>query len=102
MKILSDRRQALVNMGERTGLDSMTRLGSTLAQSLKYGTPLTQALRTLSAEMRQMQLIRFEERAARIPVLLTIPMILFILPCIFLVVGGPAAVRVVQTMAQHR
>lgn len=99
MKILSDRRQALTNMGDRTGLDAMIRLGGTLSQSLKYGTPLTQALRTLSGEMRQMALIRFEERAARIPVMLTIPMILFILPCIFLVVGGPAGVRVMQAMS---
>jgi tight adherence protein C len=98
MKILSDRRQALVNMGPRTGLDSMARLGGTLAQSLKYGTPLTQALRVLSAELRQTMLTRFEARAARIPVLLTIPMILFILPCIFVVVGGPAAVQVRHAM----
>jgi tight adherence protein C len=98
MKILSDRRQALVNMGKRTGLESMTRLGSTLAQSLKYGTPLTQALRVLAAELRQTMLTRFEARAARIPVLLTIPMILFILPCIFVVVGGPAAVQVMHAM----
>jgi len=93
MKMLADRRQALVNMGKRTGLDSMTRLGGTLAQSLKYGTPLTQALRVLAAEMRQTVLTRFEAKAAKIPVLLTIPMILFILPCIFVVVAGPAAVQ---------
>ncbi len=96
MKILADRRQALVNMGLRTGLESMARLGGTLAQSLKYGTPLTQALRILGAEIRQTMLTRFEARAAKIPVLLTIPMILFILPCIFVVVAGPAAVRVMQ------
>ena len=89
MKILADRRQALVNMGKRTGLDSMVRLGGTLAQSLKYGTPLTLALRTLAAELRQTMLTRFEARAAKIPVLLTIPMILFILPCIFVVVAAP-------------
>jgi tight adherence protein C len=97
MKILSDRRQALVNIGTRTKLDSAMRLGGALAQSLKYGTPLIQALRVLAAEMRQMEMTRFEERAARIPVLLTIPMIVFILPCIFVVVGGPAAIRVMQT-----
>jgi tight adherence protein C len=101
MKILADRRQALVNMGMRTKLDSMIRLGGALAQSLKYGTPLIQALRVLAAEMRQVELTRFEERAARIPVLLTIPMIIFILPCIFVVVGGPAAIRVIQTF-MHR
>jgi tight adherence protein C len=101
MKILADRRQALVNMGTRTKLDSMARLGGALAQSLKYGTPLIQALRVLAAEMRQIELTRFEERAARIPVLLTIPMIIFILPCIFVVVGGPAAIRIIQTF-MHR
>ncbi len=99
MKILADRRQALVNMGKRTGLESMVRLGGTLAQSLKYGTPLTLALRTLAAELRQTMLTRYEARAAKIPVLLTIPMILFILPCIFVVVAGPAGVRVVQAFA---
>lgn len=98
MKMLSDRRQALTNMGKRTGIESMSRLGGTLAQSLKYGTPLTQALRTLAVEMRQLMLTRYEARAARIPVLLTIPMIVFILPCVFVVVAGPAAVRVMQLM----
>jgi tight adherence protein C len=101
MKILADRRQALVNMGTRTGLDSMVRLGGTLAQSMKYGTPLTLALRTLAAELRQSMLTRFEARAAKIPVLLTIPMILFILPCIFVVVAGPAGVRVMQAMSSR-
>ena len=76
----------------------MERLGSTLAQSLKYGTPLTQALRVLAAEMRQTMLTRFEARAARIPVLLTIPMIIFILPCVFLVVAGPAIVDVYRAL----
>jgi tight adherence protein C len=101
MKMLADRRQALVNMGKRTGLDSMTRLGGVLAQSLKYGTPLTQALRVLAAEMRQTMLTRFEARAARIPVLLTIPMIIFILPCVFIVVAGPAAMQAMSMMASR-
>ncbi len=98
MKILSDRRRALLNMGTRTGLDVMTRLGGTLAQTIQYGTPISQALRVLAAEMRQTTLTRFEEKASRLPVMLTIPMILFILPCIFLIVGGPAVVQVMDTM----
>lgn len=96
MKILSDRRQALINIGTRTKLESAMRLGGALAQTLKYGTPVIQAMRVLAAEMRQMELTRFEERAARIPVLLTIPMVVFILPCIFVVVGGPAVLRLMQ------
>ena len=93
MRINSDRRLALISLGERTGLDSLKRLGSTLVQTMQYGTPLASALRTLSVEMRQELLTRFEERAARLPVLLTMPMIMFILPCVFLVVGGPAYVK---------
>jgi tight adherence protein C len=99
MKILADRRRALLNMGTRTGIEAMTRLGGTLAQTIQYGTPISQALRVLAAEMRQTTLTRFEEKASRLPVMLTIPMILFILPCIFLVVGGPAAVSVLDQMS---
>ncbi|MCU4159001.1 type II secretion system F family protein [Acidiphilium sp. AL] len=94
MRIGTNIREALTALGARTGLDSLKRLGSTLIQTIQYGTPLTQALRILSAELRQEQLTRFEERAARLPVLLTVPMIVFILPCVFLVVGGPAILKV--------
>ena len=97
MQINADRRAALIGLGQRTGLENLRRLGGTLVQTMQYGTPLSQALRTLSAEMRQELLIRFEERAARLPVMLTLPMILFILPCVFLIVGGPAVVQVVQS-----
>ena len=101
MKILPDRRQALINLGLRTGLDSTVQLGGTLAQTLQFGTPLTQALRVLAQKMRDSALTRFEERAAWLPVFLAIPMILFILPCVVLVVGGPAAVQVIKMMRGH-
>lgn len=94
LRILPDRRQALLNMAERTQLDLLRRVATTLVQSLKFGTPLTQALRSLSAEMRQEQMTRFEARAARLPVLLTVPMILFILPTLVLVTAGPAMIQV--------
>lgn len=94
----SDTRTALINMGERTGLVSLRRLGTTLVQSIQYGTSLSLALRTLATELRQETLTRFEERAARLPVLLTLPMILFILPCVFLIVAGPIAVQVLKAM----
>jgi tight adherence protein C len=101
MKILPDRRQALLNAGKRTGLEGLARLGATLAQSMQYGTPLAQALRTLAAESRAAVLNRFEARAARLSVLLTLPMIVFILPCLFIVVGTPAAVQVMSSFANH-
>lgn len=93
LKILAERRTALLNMGARTNLEELKRFGSTLVQTLQYGTPLVQALRVLAAEMRQDQLVRFEARAARLPVLLTVPMIVFILPTLFLIVAGPAAIQ---------
>ena len=94
LQLMADSRLALLNMGARTGIDGLIRLGTTLVQSMQYGTPLTQAMRVLSAEMRQDTLTRFESKAARIGVLLTLPMVVFILPCVFLIVGGPAAVQV--------
>ncbi len=100
LRYTSDRRFALQNLGTRTGLESLKRLGGTLVQSMQYGTPLSHALRTLSVEMRGEMLIRFEERAARLPVLLTLPMIIFILPTVFLVVGGPAMLKVAASF--HR
>jgi tight adherence protein C len=94
----ADTRTPLMNLSRRTGLESVRRLAGVLIQSIQYGTPLTQALRSLSAEQRQEMLVKFEGRAARLPVLLTIPMIVFILPCVFLIVAGPAMVDVYRTM----
>jgi tight adherence protein C len=98
MQVNSDISAALKNLGIRTGLDSARRLAGVLTQSIQYGTPLTQALRNLSAEQRQEMLVKFEGKAARLPVLLTIPMIVFILPCVFLIVAGPAMVDVYRAM----
>ncbi len=98
MQVNADTRAALLNLGRRTGLESLRRFAGVLIQSIQYGTPLTQALRSLSAEQRQEMLVTFEGRAARLPVLLTIPMIVFILPCVFLIVAGPAMVDVYRTM----
>jgi tight adherence protein C len=98
LQIGADMRQAMEALGQRTGLTTLKRLATTLSQSLQYGTPLTQALRTLSAELRQDALILFEERAGRLPTMMTIPMILFILPCVFLIVAGPAIVNVMATL----
>jgi tight adherence protein C len=97
---LLETRRALQNMGTRTGIDGLIRLANTLLQSMQYGTPLADAMRVLSAEMRQDTLVRFEARAARLGVLLTVPMMIFILPCLFLVVGGPAAVQVLSLGSQ--
>jgi tight adherence protein C len=100
LQIMSDSRVALNNLGTRTGLDSIKRLVTALIQTMVYGTPLTEALRMLSVEMRQETLTRFEARAARLPVLLTLPTVVFILPCVFLIVGGPAVIQVVGVLGK--
>ena len=96
MRVNADRRIALTNMGKRTGLEALRRLGGTMVQSMHYGTPLSEALRVLSAELRQESMNRFEAKAGRLSVLLTMPMIAFILPCVFMVAGGPAIVQVLK------
>jgi tight adherence protein C len=97
LQIISDSRAAVINLGQRTGLDSLKRLATTLVQTLHYGTPVSDALRVLSAEMRQEMLTRYEARAARLPVLLTLPTMTFILPCVFLIAGGPAIIQVMHS-----
>jgi tight adherence protein C len=98
LRITSDRRGALVALGTRLDIDCFRRLSVTLVQSMQLGTPLSRALRGLAAEMRQEQLIRYEAKAAKLPVMLTVPMIVFIMPTVFLVVAGPAAIQVMRQM----
>ncbi len=98
LNMMADTRIALHNLGQRTGLEAFRRLAMTLIQTIQYGTPLTDALRTLSAEMRQEALTAFEESAARLPTMLTLPLIIFILPCVFLIAGGPAIIQVMHSL----
>jgi tight adherence protein C len=99
MRISVDTTRAITNLGVRTGLSSLKRVSATLAQTLQFGTPLTDALRVLSAEMRREVLSKFEARAARLPVLLTLPMIMFIFPCIFIVIAGPAGIQIMKAFS---
>jgi tight adherence protein C len=99
MRVLPQMRDALDNLARDTGLPAIKSVVTTLIQGIQYGTPLSQSLRILSAEMRAKNLIALEERAARLPVLLMIPVILFILPSLFLVIGGPVAIQVIHVLA---
>ena len=94
LQMTADPQMAFTNMGDRTSLESLRRLGVTIVQTIQYGSPLSHALRLLATELRTEMLTRYEERAARLPVLLTMPMILFILPALFLVIAGPAAIKI--------
>lgn len=103
LSFLPDRHKALHGLAERVPLPSVVALVNTLIQTEKYGTPLAQALRVLSAEMREERMMRAEEKAARLPAILTVPMIIFILPPLFVVLMGPAALKVAGAMANvHR
>lgn len=93
---LPDRRTALMGLTERVQLPSIRALINTLIQSEKYGTPLAQALRVLSSEMRDERMMKAEEKAAKLPATLTVPMILFILPTLFIVLLGPAILQVMD------
>ncbi len=95
---LTDRRQALENLAARVNLDSLRGVVTTMIQTEKYGTPLASALRVLSAEFRNERMMRAEEKAARLPAIMTVPLILFILPTLFVVILGPAACSIKDTL----
>jgi tight adherence protein C len=88
---LNERRQAFENLAHRVNLDAVRGVVTTMIQTEKYGTPLASALRVLSAEFRHQRMMRAEEKAARLPAIMTVPLILFILPTLFIVILGPAA-----------
>ena len=91
LSFLSDRRSAFENLAYRVDLDAVRGVVTTMIQTEKYGTPLASALRVLSAEFRNERMMRAEEKAARLPAIMTVPLILFILPVLFVVILGPAA-----------
>jgi len=94
---LPDRNKALYNLAERVKLPEMRGIVSVLVQTEKYGTPIAQALRVLSAEFRTSRMLRAEQKAAKLPALMTIPMITCILPTLFIVIISPAAVKLMDT-----
>jgi tight adherence protein C len=91
LSFLNERRMAFENLAIRVKLDAIRGVVTTMIQTEKYGTPLASALRVLSAEFRNERMMRAEEKAARLPAIMTVPLILFILPTLFVVILGPAA-----------
>jgi len=94
---LPDRREALLGLTRRVATPQVRGLVNTLVQTEKYGTPLAQALRVLASEFRDTRMMKAEEKAARLPATLTVPMIAFVLPPLFVVLIGPAIVQVMNT-----
>ena len=94
LSYLQDRRKAYENLGERTGLEQVRGVVTSLIQAEKYGTPVGQSLRVLAQDSRDMRMSEAEKKAAALPPKLTVPMILFFLPVLFAVIITPAAIQV--------
>jgi len=93
---LPERSKAMENLARRCGLASIRGLVNTLQQTERYGTPLSNSLRVLSSEFRNDRMMRAETKAARLPAVLTVPMVIFIMPALFVVLIGPAIIKTID------
>jgi tight adherence protein C len=98
LSYLQDRKMAYENLAIRTGLEGVKSVCLALQQSERYGTPLGQSLRVMAQENRDMRMNEAEKKAASLPPKLTVPMILFFLPCLFIVILGPSYIKVMATV----
>jgi tight adherence protein C len=98
LSFLPNRSQAFDNLMDRTNMASVRGLVNTLRQTEKFGTPLANSLRVLSAEFRNERLLKAEEKGARLPALMTVPMMIFILPTLFVVILGPGVLRIFDAL----
>lgn len=96
LSYLQTRQQAYENLGERTGLQGVKAVCTSLTQAERYGTPLSQALRVMAQENRDMRMAEAEKKAASLPPKLTVPMIVFFLPVLFVVILGPAGIKLME------
>jgi tight adherence protein C len=98
LSYLPDRRQAFDNLAKRCGHAGVRAVATAMNQAEKYGTPLGQALRVTATENREMRMQEAERKAASLPAKLTVPMIIFFLPCLFIVILGPAIIQIRHAM----
>ncbi|SMQ62115.1 tight adherence protein C [Altererythrobacter xiamenensis] len=99
LSFLNERKKAFDNLAYRVDLEAVRGVVTTMIQTERYGTPLASALRVLSAEFRNERMMRAEEKAARLPAIMTVPLIMFILPVLFIVILGPAACSISDAFA---
>ncbi|HRD75068.1 MAG TPA: type II secretion system F family protein [Hyphomicrobiaceae bacterium] len=95
LSYLQDRRVAFENLGKRT-IPGIKSVATALIQAERYGTPVSQALRVMAKENRDMRMLEAEKKAAALPPKLTVPMIVFFLPVLFVVILGPAVIQVMK------
>ena len=101
LKLSGDSTRALHGLAERINLPSIRALISTLTQSMRYGTPITQALRTLSRTERLAHIVSLEEKAAKLAPKMVVPMMLFILPAVVAIAAGPAVIQLMDALAKQ-
>ena len=101
LKLSGDNTRALQALADRIDLPSIRALISTLVQSMRFGTPITQALRTLSRAERVAHIVNLEEKAAKLAPKMVVPMMIFILPAVVVIAAGPAVIQLVSAMAQQ-
>jgi len=101
LSFLTERRMAFENLAYRVNLEAVRGVVTTMIQTERYGTPLASALRVLSAEFRNERMMRAEEKAARLPAIMTVPLILFILPVLFIVILGPAGCSIADAFSHQ-
>ncbi|EDL48727.1 type II secretion system F family protein [Erythrobacter sp. SD-21] len=100
LSFLNERKKAFDNLAYRVNLEAVKGVVTTMVQTERYGTPLASALRVLSAEFRNERMMRAEEKAARLPAIMTVPLIMFILPVLFIVILGPAACSIADAFSK--
>jgi tight adherence protein C len=100
LSFLNERKMAFNHLAYRVNLEAVKGVVTTMIQTERYGTPLASALRVLSAEFRNERMMRAEEKAARLPAIMTVPLIVFILPTLFVVILGPAACSISDNLVK--
>lgn len=98
LRILPNRRDAFVKLGSTS--EGLRRFGAMISQSMQYGTPLSQALRAIAEELRRDSIIKLEERAHQLGAKLILPMVLFMLPAMFIILGGSSFIHLMQAFKQ--
>lgn len=98
LTFLPDRQQAFENLANRNDIPGVRALVNAFRQTEKFGTPLAQSLRVLSAEFRNERMMKAEEKGARLPAMMTVPMMIFILPTLFIIIMGPGIISIIDTV----
>ena len=99
LRVMPNRRDAFEKLGSTS--DGLRRFGAMVSQSLQYGTPLGQALRAIAEELRRDSIIKLEERAHKLGAKLLLPMVLFLLPAMFVILGGSSYLRLTRAFMPH-